>query len=74
MVEDFVIPTEVFEQLERVRASGRINMMDRPNIEAIAHDLDCYALVDYIERTKRHTWPLVLGEFGKWRKGREIDG
>jgi len=69
--EELDIQPEIFEQLERVRASGRVNMMDRPNVQAIAQCLDCYDLVAFINEHPRKAWPQVLAEFGRWRKGRE---
>lgn len=74
VTEDLNIPDEIFEQLERVRASGRINMMLRRNVQAIANSFDCYALVTFIEEQPKAMWPEILAEFGRWRKGREIDG
>ena len=71
--EQIDIPDKIFEQLERVRSNGRVNMMARRNVQAVANDLDCYDLVGFIEDTPKKIWPEVLAEFGRWVKGREID-
>lgn len=46
------VPAEVLEGLERVRAGGRSNMLDRPAVQRLAHENEDYATVLWIEENK----------------------
>jgi hypothetical protein len=47
------IPTTVFEQLEAIRQSGEINMLDRNGVQVIANNLDFFELVCWIEDNRK---------------------
>lgn len=49
MAEGIVIPQSILLQLQQVRDDGGTNMFDRNGVQRIAYDLDCYALVEWIE-------------------------
>jgi hypothetical protein len=43
------VPRDVFEGLEAVRESGQVNMLDARGVQVVANDLECYALVVWLE-------------------------
>ena len=44
-----LISQEVFDGLEQIRMSGRANMFNRRNVQAIADDLGLFEVVIWIE-------------------------
>lgn len=44
-----IVPQDVLDGLEAVRASGVINMLDRPVVQAIAHRMGYHETVLWIE-------------------------
>lgn len=42
-------PTKVPAQLETVRSTGEVNMFNYNAVQSLAHELDCHALVVWME-------------------------
>lgn len=54
---------EVKRQLDAVRESGEVNMMDMQGVQAVAADRDYYRLVMWIEdKIDKHDWHRVVME------------
>jgi hypothetical protein len=49
--DKMTLPADVYVQLERIRQSSVINMMDRRGVQQVANSKDFYALVVWIEDT-----------------------
>jgi len=47
------VSSKVLEGLEAVRSSGQINMLDRPGVQKIAHDMGYHDTVLWIEENKK---------------------
>lgn len=60
MSDPVKVPSEVFDQLNTVRETGRTNMGDPGGIQIVANDLGLYALVLWVE-DNRGTGKLGLG-------------
>lgn len=43
------VPRNIYEQLEDVRSSGEVNMMDASGVQAVAYDRGHYNLVNWLD-------------------------
>ena len=64
------IPDEVLDQLESVRVSGAVNMMDRGGVKTVAEIKNHSALVSFIEREGTEGYAQALQELGERRSKR----
>lgn len=46
------VPAEVYEGLERVRRSGRTNMLDRPAVARLAFENEDYSAALWVEENR----------------------
>ena len=63
MVDKVRLPASVSEQLEEVRLDGRVNMLDRIGVQAVADDLGHCELVVWVEDHKREYGRMILEGF-----------
>ena len=66
---------EVLEQLEKVRESGEVNMMDASGVQRVAFENDYYALVTFLgdnpSRRGADRYMSLLDEFEEYLKNRK---
>lgn len=59
-----------FEEMERVRVEGQVNMLNRTGVQVEANRLEFYHLVIFIEDNKKQ-YAEILRQFGEWLHNKE---
>lgn len=63
----------IFSQMERVRQSGRVNMVDAKAVQRVAYDMDLLALVAFMGQDPADSYAALLDDFSKWRGEKTLD-
>jgi hypothetical protein len=69
--ERVTIPADVYVQIERIRRSGEINMMDRRGVQHIANRRNFYAAACWLEDNRE---AYMRAFFGGSQPDRELTG
>jgi hypothetical protein len=63
-----VFDEQLFEELEQVRSTGAVNMLDKHGVQRVADELELSTLVVFLEDADRKAYGALLKAFGEWRE------
>ena len=49
------------KQIETIRETGKVNMLDCNGVQCLADEMDFYQLVVYIEEHRQDYWRYIMG-------------
>lgn len=70
------VPNEIFDQLEAVRRTGHVNMMNALGVQDVAEQCGFDELAEWLDdkRNRREEYPMLITEGPKRKAELEIGG